>query len=257
MVMRNFFLVGLICFSIINAACNKGDYSQSSSAKLRIVIKTYLDEQKKANANNARFIDTLMQSANWSGLTSGYINSMESFGFLPVTFNSNATGLVFIIESRNNNIEEGYLLEIKDSSGKPNPQEVIANFYGYKNLGFSGSMTRFSFANTFTWEMGYKNGINIYDKRIKHSNYPPPSLHLSSEDAGKIYQWLTVWNPITTYYLVTYYVDGSQDWEYLTGPCKSNCVVTQQITKGARNIVINCDGNFREDEVKPIYNSKP
>jgi hypothetical protein len=255
--MRKFLLCFLISSSIINSGCTKGDYSQSSLGKLGILIKTYLDEQKMVNANSAAFIDTLMQSTNWSGLTSGHINSMEFFAYLPVTYNSNTTGLVFIIASRNDNVEEGYLLEIKDSSGKPNAQQIIANFYGYKNLGFSGTMTRFGFANTFMWEMGYKNGINIYDKRIKHSNYPPASMHLSSEDASKINQWVMVWNPITTYYLVTYYVDGSQDWEYLTGPCKSNCVVTQQITKGARNIVINCDGNFKEDEVKPIYNSKP
>ncbi len=255
--MRKLLLFSIISFLIINVGCNKADYSQSSSGKLRILIKTYLDEQKKINTNNASFIDTLMQSAQWSGLTSGDINNMEFFVYLPVAYNNNATGFVIIIESRNNNVEEGYLLEIKDSSGKANTQQILAGFYGYKNLGFSGSMARFSFANTFMWEMGYKNGINIYDKRIKHSNYPPPSMRLNSEDASNITQWVTVWNPTTTYYLVTYYVDGSEDWEYLTGPCKSNCVVTQQIAKGARTTSVNCDGNLKEDEMKPIYNSKP
>jgi hypothetical protein len=226
-----------------------------------MLIKTYLDEQKKLNINNASFIDTLIQSAHWESLASGDINNashLEMLVYIPVNYNKNTTGLAFIIRKASNKVEEGYLAEIKSKSAISDPLKTLANFYGYKNTELTGSISRYEFGNTFKWEMGYENGVNTYQKGIRHSNYPPASLHLSSEEANNIKMWVGVSSPTTTYYMVTYYVDGSEDWKYLTGPCSSNCKVNQQITsKSTNNISIDCGGTNVEQEMRSVYKSNP
>jgi hypothetical protein len=114
----------------IYSSCKKNDTSSSSEVNsLKALTKNWISAQKNLISNNSGFIDTLIQSADWENLSASFINNREQVITIPVHYNNNQTGLVFIIDKPTNTIEESYLGEVNSNISNQSFPAVVENFY--------------------------------------------------------------------------------------------------------------------------------
>jgi hypothetical protein len=71
--------------------------------------------------------------------------------------------------------------------------------------------------------MGYDNGINTYKKAITNSDVLSKTVSKPPINATTL--------GCTDYYLVTYWSDGSEDWQYIGTSCSVGCTIIKQIGK--------------------------
>lgn len=208
-----------------------------------------MEGQKIGSATSNAFIDSLENLASWHDISVLAINNMEDLVYVPVKYNSNKTGLTFIISSKNLSVERGYLSEISPSVETQkglhlkmkghikDPALIMTNFYRYKLNEFTGNIVGYEISNKFLWEMGYSSGTNIYKKNIVKfsSDYKPP-VYIEN-GVLKPSPFEEVAKNITpgcfAYYLVTYWEDmeASVSSKYLNQICDNKCVVTKVISK--------------------------
>jgi hypothetical protein len=151
-------LLGFSTLAFFYLGCKKNDYTKSNVNDLIASAKAYLEAQKKVSSNSVHFIDTLEKAANWTALSKNNINAYEYAAYIPVSYNSNSTGLVYILDKKTNTIEQSYLLELSGPSSTSDPGKIIAGFYAYSTGNFTGSIAAYGFGKALKWEMGYKNG---------------------------------------------------------------------------------------------------
>lgn len=248
--MKKLLLLSILICTI--CGCRKidsSDFNNSDLIKDKVLL--WMDEQKINDANANSFIDSLKLSAQWQKASATSINNSEYLIYVPVKYNSNLTGLTLIVNKKNEQIETGYLSEIKIKEVAEiktvSPQKIILDFYQYKRNGFSGSISAYNITNRFLWEMGYKNGYNTYKKKFGNYSYLINSKGSINEvSVNKVHEKLLSQgtNSCTYFYLVTTYSDGSQDWEYLGVSCTGgDCEQTKVISKnGEDEIKTFCGG---------------
>ncbi|MEI8058800.1 MAG: hypothetical protein WCG67_01480 [Ferruginibacter sp.] len=243
------FCIAFFLLAIVNSCKKDQDVGQNQNDPiLKENILAYLDIQKNRSIESGDFIDTLKKSARWNETSVFKINSMEMIVYVPVSYNSNSTGLVFIINTKNNIFETAYLSEITNKFKVQGinhidrnviaPSVIINNFYNYKMGNFSGSIKAYSLYNTHLWEMGYDNGINIYKKKVFAINNATTSGNVQiKKSSGTISDnIIKKSNDCVAYYLVTYWSDGTADYLYIGGYCTSPCQL---------NIAISNDSTIR------------
>ncbi|MDP1844034.1 MAG: hypothetical protein Q8K64_11475 [Sediminibacterium sp.] len=193
------------------------------------------------------FIDSILKIAHWDKISITTINHSESLIYIPINNVNNNVGLVLIINTIKDEIEEGYLARINFTNKLLNQNSlsasIIDQFYKHKINTFSGNITGFDISNKFLWEMGYKNGDNIYKKKILHANKNQQKL-LSNIKSNSTNDNIVKPTSCTAYFLVTYWSDGSIDYVYLGVTCTNTCEQTISINEKQENIIRSkCGGN--------------
>ncbi len=246
----NRFGIFILClFIIIPFSCIKRDIINQPNNNLKSILKNWMEGQKIGNASSNTFIDSLENMASWHNLSILSINNMEDLVYVPVKYNSNKTGLTFIINSKNLHVEIGYLSEISTSvetqkglqlkmAGQiKDPALIMDQFYRYKLNDFTGNIVGYDITNKFLWEMGYANGTNIYMKKIIKfsSDYKPPVYIENGVLKTSPFEGVAknITSGCLAYYLVTYWEDmeASVSIKYLNQICDHNCEVTKVISK--------------------------
>jgi hypothetical protein len=112
---------------------------------------------------------------------------------------------------------------------------------------FSGSITAYSITNSHLWEMGYAKGLNVYQKKVLGLAGKPSSIGqqtVKSSSIGSSSEPIKITNECVAYYLVTYWSDGTTDYQYIGGYCYDPCQLTIAIsTDSAIRIKPSCDGS--------------
>lgn len=227
-------LLGLI-ISILFISCQKKDFVQeknlatSNTIELNKTNAISFIEDKKIKTQaiaEALFIDTIKYKAEWSSASSTNLNSYYDVLYVPIKYNDNNTGLVFLIEKANNQIEEGYILESKGIV-VADMSNLVAGFYSNKMPPITGVLTSYDFNSKFKWEFGYKEGRRLY-KKLALKNYNREEVINSNVKSNS----LTKSNACTEYYLITYWDDGSIDRTYIGTVCDNPypCEVTRYIS---------------------------
>lgn len=245
-------LVGIIILSVFISfplSCIKRDLVTQPNNSLKLTLKNWMEGQKIGNASSNTFIDSLENMASWHNLSVLSINNMEDLVYVPVKYNSNKTGLTFIISSKNLTVERGFLSEINTSvltqngvhlkmgSQIKDPALIMTNFYRYKLNDFTGNIVGYDISNKFLWEMGYASGTNIYKKNIISfsSDYKPPVYIENGVLKTSPFEGVAknIAPGCFAYYLVTYWEDmeASVSIKYLNQICDHNCEVTKVISK--------------------------
>jgi len=259
---------GIIFILLFTVSCNKKDISiiNSSDNATKEMILSYLNEQKIVDLNASLFIDTLISKSDWSDLSETSISKDVKLIYVPLNYSRNRIGMTFLY---NNNTQSIYYSLITETPlsyssisptkntilNKPSgiilskdairPIDVIASFYKYNMNGYTGSIKAFSLSNSFLWEYGYQNGNRKYERLITNSNIEFESNKTSpkqsySVGSNKVKLSGCVWS-----YLVTYYNDGSQDWDLIGLKCNdgNDCQTTIGISEGSDIIKADCSGN--------------
>ena len=260
-------LITVIVILLFTISCNKNDISivNSNNNATKEMLLSYLNQQKKIDLNSSSFIDTLISKSNWSDLSETSISKDVKLIYVPLNYNRNRIGITFLY---NNNTQSIYYSLITETPlslssilptknpvlNKPSdvilpkdairPIDVIAGFYKYNMNGYTGSIKAFSLSNSFLWEYGYQNGNRKYERLITNStivyesnNSAPKKSY--SVGSNKVKSSGCVWS-----YLVTYYNDGSQDWDLIGLKCDdgNDCQTTIGISEGSDIIKSDCSG---------------
>ena len=155
-------------------------------------------------------------------------------------YNENTTGLVFLVDKNTKQIEEGYILEIKNSTVN-DMSELIAGFYTNRMNSFTGTLAAYDFNSKFKWEFGYKEGKVWYKKLLQKSFNRANSISSTIKSNS-----LTKSNACTEFYLITYWDDGSVDRTYISTICDNPfpCEVTKYINPTSETAVkVFCAGS--------------
>lgn len=256
---------GIIFILFFTVSCNKKDISiiNSSDNATKEMILSYLNEQKIVDLNASLFIDTLISKSDWSDLSETSISKDVKLIYVPLNYSRNRIGMMFLY---NNNTQSIYYSLITETPlsissvtttknlilNKPSdvilpidqisPIDVIAGFYKYNMNGYTGSIKAFSLSNTFLWEYGYQNGNRKYERLITNSNIVFESNKNSPKQSYSVGSNLVKSSGCTMFYLVTYYVDGSIDINYLGERCDTDksCQTTIGISEKSDIIKLNC-----------------
>ena len=261
-------IAGIVIILLFTVSCNKKDISiiNSSDNASKEMILSYLNEQKIVDLNARSFIDTLMSKSDWNRIQKTSISKDVTIIYVPLNYNRNRIGMTFLY---NNNTQSIYYSLITETPlsltsisptknpilNKPSdiilskdairPIDVIASFYKYNMNGYTGSIKAFSLSNSFLWEYGYQNGNRKYERLITNSNIEFESNKTSpkqsySVGSNKVKLSGCVWS-----YLVTYYNDGSQDWDLIGLKCDNgnDCQTTIGISEGSDIIKADCSGS--------------
>jgi type II secretory pathway pseudopilin PulG len=234
----------LLC--VFYSSCKKSENSQSEINSLKSLIKAYMEAQKNFSANDTNFITTLEQASNWEELEINKVGNYDFTVYIPVSYNSNVTGLLFMFNKTTNTIEDAYLSEITNSTLPIDPGQIISDLYSYRKTNFTATISAYSFANSLKWEVGYLSGATTYTKEIKN-NYVLQEVLQSNKSATNTIK-INISNKsnpknasitgagCVDYYLVSYYDDGSEDWDYIGTACGTQCTFIKQIQKTSSNI---------------------
>jgi len=219
---------------LILSSCQKKDFIQEDS-----IVKLTISELNSTNAKSfienekikiqstgaALFIDTIKYKAEWKNSNSTQLNNYYDVLYVPIKYNNNKTGLVFLIEKANDRIEEGYILETKNII-VDDMSKLVAGFYSNKMNPITGTLTAYDFNSKFKWEFGYKEGRRLY-KKLSLKNVKRDEVVNSNIKSNS----LTKSAACTEYYLITYWDDGSIDRTYIGTVCDNlyPCEVTRYI----------------------------
>jgi hypothetical protein len=248
--MRRILLYAVPAFvMLLYAGCTKNDKGQPSKDALISLAKSSLTAQRQATYNNPLFIDSLLQGANWAQLSRHAINNYEYLVYVPVKYNDNTTGLVFVLDGRSN-IERSYFLQLTGTSTTADPARVITSFYSYQMQGLTVDLSAYTFNRSLQWEMAYAAGINLYRRAVRTGTPPAASAtgsHVSITGQNK--KQVTS-SGCLDYYLVTYYDDGSEDWQYIGTGCTADCTLSRPMpvtSEGAKvapdAVTVTCGGS--------------
>ncbi len=236
---------GCVALSFFYSQCKKGASGQQDTGQIVAAAKAWLQSERTAGNSLPAFVDSLTQMADWPALVQHAISPYEFIAYVPLAYNSNTTGLVYVFSKKTNVVEQGYVLE---TSGSTNPDQgaLVASFYSYQmSSGLTVTMTAYDLGKAMIWKMGYRDGVNTYHEAIVNSRIvtPPAAVTASSAvaPAGRGHQEVTGDGGCTDYYLVTYYDDGSEDWDYIGTGCAA-CTVFKELQHGNRPNAIVADG---------------
>jgi len=239
------FTVFYCCLLFFTNSCNKNtpDF-QADQIDYKALTTKWVEQEILKSPESSLFIDSLLKNAQWNKLNSNSINEKETLIYIPVTSDSNNIGVVVILNTQKNKIVEGYIAKFSfaNETNKEKPSNIITRFYKHKLIGFLVSISGFDVSNKFLWEMGYKNGFNSYKKIIlkPNKNQLKQTKSIKSNSVSNNIEP----NSCTAFYLVTYWSDGSIDYEFLGASCTNTCEQTISIDNKLQNIIrSNCGGS--------------
>lgn len=145
-------------------------------------------------------------------------------------------------------IQEGYISRFNYTNGSDNrkelPSSIIHQFYTHKINTFSGNITAFDITNKFLWEMGYKDGLHTYKKKILNANKNQQRKTATVRSNSTSDAAISNSYSCTAFFLVTYWSNGTIDYQYLGMSCTNNCEQTISINNRSENTIrSNCDGS--------------
>ncbi|GEM_PF-6224328 len=261
-------IAGIVIILLFTVSCNKKDISiiNSSDNASKEMILSYLNEQKIVDLNASLFIDTLISKSDWNRIQKTSISKDITIIYVPLNYNRNRIGMTFLYNNNTQSIYYSLITEtpLSHSSISPTknpilnkpsdvilskdairPIDVIASFYKYNMNGYTGSIKAFSLSNNFLWEYGYQNGNRKYERLITNSNIEFESNKTSPKQSYSVGSNLVKSSGCVWSYLVTYYNDGSQDWDLIGLKCNdgNDCQTTIGISEGSDIIKSDCSGN--------------
>lgn len=256
----------VILFSL---SCNKKDQiieiNQQNSKNL---LLNYLNKQKIIELNSSLFIDTLISKSEWNNISETSLSKDVKLIYVPLTYkrNSNRIGMTFLFDNKKQNIYYSLITEIPKKQSiisntknsilnRPveiniplddiSPINVISGFYKNNLNGFTGSLKAFSLTNHFLWEYGYQNGNKSYEKLITITNVIDESKIASPKITNTIGSQKTV--DCYSFFLVTYWNDGTTDREFLETRCFTTTCEQTTIGISEESDIIrsysSCNGN--------------
>ena len=251
---KNTYLFLIIaCMSFAISACNhtKKDTVEDNTSGTKNFLVHYLDLQKIENPTASSFIDTLITKSDWGNVAQSYISNSVKLIYLPVKYNSNNIGIVFLYNTNTEQIYYSHIAEVQSnaSSVAASPQivnnqtvKVIADFYRCHINDFTGSIKAFSITNNFLWEFGYVHGTKKFEKTITAS-----ADHQAISIGGQIKTNSVQAHDVKSdgcldWYIVTWYDDGSSDWLYIGTSCDSYCLETIGIAQDSLRVKSDCAG---------------
>jgi hypothetical protein len=249
-------IIGFVTFAfIIIVSCNRKDVSNSiiSDNSTKDLLISYLNEQKKVDANSSTFIDTLISKSDWNNITQKTISDEVKLIYLPLTYNKNNIGITFIYTNNTQQIYYSLITEIpiinstniihNTSVDFKRPIDILGGFYNNNMNGYNGSIRTYSLSNNFLWEFGYENGKRKFEKWISSSNDAHLSSGTSQIKSNSISSSTIKANGCLDWYTVTYWDDGTSDWKYIGTTCDGNCLESIGITQDSLRIKSNCNGS--------------
>ena len=224
-------LFGFILLFSLFFACKKNDNSpdsqlNSTSFKNQIQkqIIGWIDSQKYTYPNASAFVDTIEQNSKWANMKITSIKNGEAFlAYIPVSYNSNSTGLEFVFTSNTNQIKLACLTEIIGTQKNQtlNEVDILKNTYEGKANNFTGTISAYTILNNFIIEESFKNGVYLNYKAISPQTNSQQKSTNSTSSIGL--------DACFDYYLVTFWSDGTTDREFLGTGC--TCGITKNIGK--------------------------
>jgi hypothetical protein len=202
------------------------------------VAKDWLNSQKnKATGKDKQNIDSIITKADWINASIQSIDKQEALIFIPLVTKNNNLGIALSLNKKTLNIDSGslFLINNKLASSNMQPSNLILQLRTKNSFKFTGSITTYSISNKFQYEYGYANGIWKYTKQIKSK-----LGGTSADGTVKVNDQCTYW------YWVTYYDDGTEDWDFWFKICSgSDCNQTGvvHLSDGQQEIKTFCGGN--------------
>lgn len=229
---RFIFLFSLLFFFILG--CKKENeelmHKNSSNLNNRIIVENWIKTNKSNITIN--FKDTIINSISLDKIDSYDISTLGELIYIPIKDYNKNVGMVLFKENATSKIIYALIIHITDFdslSSKLTSKEIVSNFYDH-NLpnSFNGKISGYTLDNKFIWEIGIKNGASDYEKRIQSSKNLFISNKVKSNTTNNVEKIKS--NSCTAYYMVTYWSDGTTDWELITIECNDPCEITRSIS---------------------------
>lgn len=238
---------------LIVLSCNRQQNNSIDVNNLanKSLLVHYLEEQKIKAPNASTFIDTLITNSDWKNLSKSNITASVQLFYVPLKYNSNNIGIVFLYNINTQQIYYSHIAEVRVNAGSVSTQpqnlnnqsiHVIADFYRCHINDFTGSIRAYSITNNFLWEFGYVHGTKKFEKTVTAL-----ADHQAINVSGQIKTNSVESNNVNLdgcldWYIVTWYDDGTSDWQYIGTSCDSYCLETIGITQDSMSVKLDCAG---------------
>lgn len=232
---RIFILVfGVIIFF---SSCKKDLKSVSlfeSKEKIQNDLQEYLELKTKSNFSEKATLDTMKAHSLWENIQTIDLNKEEILYYIPINYNNNLTGFVFIKSKQTDSVTKSYLSEIKikENLNNDSPVLIISRIFSQGRQTFSGALILYTTDNKFLFEEGFENGIFKYRKKIFKGTNVDTYKNNSNIKSNSINAFNVKSNSCTVFYEVTYWSDNTVDYQILDIVCDSSpCEQTRVIDK--------------------------
>ncbi|MFN3300315.1 MAG: hypothetical protein ACK41Z_08970 [Sediminibacterium sp.] len=175
---------------------------------------------------------------NWSSLKVDSYKENQLLITMQLYINTEKLALSFFYNLKVNKIDSGIIVSVYKIKETQNltTTEIIKNYQLKRVLNFTGTISYYSITRKFLVEIGLKNGEDVFTKK----NFNKTKFNSGNIKAASLNQCYDT-------YRVTYYSDGSENWEYLyswcTGPSDCNKTTEINLNSGTQTIKANCVGN--------------
>lgn len=162
------------------------------------------------------------------------LNKEKLLYYVPIDFNNNYTGFIFIKNKISDSITRSYMSEIKinENLNHDFPEEILANFLNQKPQTITGSISLYTINNKFIFEEGFVNGIFKYRKKIVKNGFGDNNINSNYFKSNNLSSKSIKSNSCTIYYEITYWSDNTVDYRVLDVICDiSPCEQTRVISK--------------------------
>lgn len=213
-------------------SCQKIDTIQANFKNVTINQTKFLIKSNSISANNI-LADSINTKMLWDSINLISLNKYEDIVSVPLKYFDINTNLIYFKKKSDDIGTYPLLININDLSNfKHNSIDLIKSFYNNNvPLSFTGKIIAHSVENKFLWEVKFTNGKKDYEKRIQtdlgslttNTDKIKANANLSSNRIKS--------TSCVAYYLVTYYSDGSIEWDFISTVCDSPCEITSVITK--------------------------
>jgi hypothetical protein len=161
---------------LIILSCNRqqNDVVEVNNLVSKSLLVHYLEEQKLKVPSASTFIDTLITNSDWKNISKSTITSSIELFYVPLTYNSNNIGIVFLYNINTQQVYYCHIAEVQNAISNNSipralanqPKDFLVKFYRYNINDFTGSIRAYSISNNFLWEYGYTNGKKLFEKTI-------------------------------------------------------------------------------------------
>jgi hypothetical protein len=246
-------LLLLITFSIINLiSCKRQDVFSltNNDQSTKEMLVSYLNQQKNIDPSATKFFDTLVNKADWNRVTEVAISNLVKIIYVPLNYNANNIGMTFLFNNKTQKIYYSLITEMPTNNKSAihhttatsfnRPIDIITGFYKKNLSDYTGFIRAYTISNNLLWEFGYKNGERKYEKRVTSSYNENPASNPSQIKSNSNESKLVKPNGCKNWYLVTWYNDGSSDWDYIGTTCSDECFNSIKLTQDSIRIKSNC-----------------
>ena len=243
----------LISFSILNLiSCNRQDVFSltNNDQSTKEMLVSYLNQQKNIDPSDTTFFDTLVNKADWNRVTEAAISNLVKIIYVPLNYNANNIGMTFLFNNKTQKIYYSLITEMPTNNKSAihhttatsfnRPIDIITGFYKKNLSDYTGFIRAYTISNNLLWEFGYKNGERKYEKRVTSSYNENPASNPSQIKSNSTESKLVKPNGCKNWYLVTWYNDGSSDWDYIGTTCSDECFNSIKLTQDSIRIKSNC-----------------